>query len=137
MAAPYLTRAEAASRLTDPETGYGFTAEEAGVISGGDLRAASDELDAMGPFVDSPSDPTQERQWPRNAPGSSGPGMPDAVLDWVALRAYQLSSDDEPPVRSEGAGGVSVSYAVPKLSQSGKRMERLLAPYLLWTGVPS
>lgn len=143
MAAPYLTADEAKVRLSDPATGYGFTAEEVSGISRGDVMAASSDLDAMGPFVGRRTDPNQEREWPRkfggdlleDAPSILNPYVtPDAVLDWVALRAYQLSQDDEAPVSSESAGRAGQSFARPKLSRTERLMASLLDPYLLRVG---
>jgi hypothetical protein len=56
------------------------------------------------------------------------------VLDWVALCAYRLATNDAPPVTSESAGSVSRSFAAPKPSQTGRRMAALLDPYLLRVG---
>lgn len=139
MAEPYLTKQQAVARLVDADTGFGISAEVADQITGGDLRLASDELDDMGPFKGSPLSESQDREWPRAGGFGSGirgifSGTPQSILDWVALRAFQLATEDEPAVSSEGAGGVSVSYALPKRSQLERRMERLLSPYLLKTG---
>ena len=110
---------------------YGVTAS----VFPGDLDVASDDLDEARPFVGWKFNSEQDREWPRSFDGNLNPSLiPEAVLDWVSLRALQLSTDEEPPVKSEGAGGVSVSYATAKLSQSAKRMERLLSPYLRKTG---
>lgn len=137
----YLTAAEARSRLSDSGTGYGFTVDEVAGISPGDVMAASADLDAMGPFKGIPADVLQESAFPRllpplyTAPQGGSPALtPDAVLDWVALRAYQLSVDDEAPVSSEGAGRVSVSYARPKTGRTERLMASLLEPYLLRVG---
>lgn len=122
--AAYLSDTEAAARLQDR---YNITA--APVL--GDLEAASGELDAS-PLVGWRYDLNQEREFPRSVTlaGDVEGEVPEAVLDWVALRAYQLLEDESPAVQSEGARGVNVSYAEPKLSQTEKRMKRLLAPYL-------
>ncbi len=127
---PYLTADEIIDRLSDR---FGIEAE----ILDGDAEIASDELDSMSPFIGARAEESQERDWPRylrlwEDPGT--PEMPDAVLDWVALKAYSLSIEHEPGVRSEGAGRVSVSYSEPKRSQLERRMSRLLDPYLLRIG---
>lgn len=114
---------------------FGITA----TIAVADADISSDDLDAEGPFIgEKLGGAAQARQFPRNEnpDGSANTSavVPNAVLDWVALRAFQLSTDEGPAVKSEGAGGVSVSYAAPKVSQSEKRMERLLAPYQLVPG---
>lgn len=138
MAAPYLTKAQAVTRLSDPDTGYGYTAAEAGIITGGDLRAASDELDAMSPFIGARPDDDQVREWPRQLRLRGTPGdpaeTPDPVLDWVALKAFELSADEDPAIKSHSVLDESITYAVPAASKTQKRMARLLDPYLLWTG---
>lgn len=125
-ATPYLTTEEARVRLSD----YGITP---GLPDGqpfaGDLRAASEDLDSLAPFTGF-AYPEQEREFPRIGQDS----VPDGVLDWVALRALQLSADEEPAVRSEGAGGVRVEYLYGKYALSERRMSALLEPYLLRTG---
>jgi hypothetical protein len=137
LAAPYLIKTEATARLTDANTGYGFTTEQAGAITGGDLRLASDALDSMAPFEGERALVDQEREFPRVylvGDSRAAATVPDAVLDWVALKAYALSTEHEPGVRSEGAGRVSVSYSEPKRSQLERRMEGLIEPYLLKVG---
>ncbi len=125
MAEPYLTEEQARARLAE----YGIAPD---VLTRGDLRVASNELDVM-PLIGERYADGQGRAFPRSVtrPGDVEGEIPGAVLDWIALRAYQLSSDEDPTVTSEGAGSVSVSYARPKLSQTEKRMARLLAPYLV------
>lgn len=97
----------------------------------------------MAPFIGRRTDTLQGREWPRafggdlleDAPSILNPSVvPDAVLDWVALKALDLSGEHEPGVRSEGAGRVNVSYSEPKRSQLERRMDGLIDPYLLKTG---
>lgn len=121
----YLETQSARERLADYEM---TPAEE--LPTAGDLRAASAALDALAPFAGAKTDPAQEKEFPRNGEEV----VPDEVLDWVALRAYQLSRDEEPPVKSEGAGRVSVTYLYGKLSSTERRMMHLLDEWLLWTG---
>lgn len=124
--APYLTNSEIATRLSSR---FVITA----TITLGDADIASDDLDAGGPFIGDPLVEGQGRAFPRDkspdGADNTSTTIPDAILDWVALRAYQLSTDEGPAVKSEGAGGVSVTYADPKASATEKRMRRLLAPY--------
>ena len=137
MAAPYLTKAQAVARLTEADTGYGLPAEQVGTITGGDLRLASDALDGMAPFEGERALAGQEREFPRVVhvgDSRNAARVPDAVLDWVALKALELGTEHEPGVRSEGAGRVSVSYSEPKRSQLERRMDGLIAPYLLKVG---
>lgn len=127
-AAPYLTADEATEKLADR---FGITAE----LFDGDMDAASDALDAMGPFMGHVSDSSQARMFPRWVPFFGGTDQtPEAILDYVALKAYELSTEHEPGVRSEGAGRVNVSYSEPKRSQLERRMAGLLDPYLLKVG---
>jgi hypothetical protein len=125
--APYLTHEDIVARLL---ARFQLEAE----IAPADADIASFELDSSGPFIGAKLDEAQPHQFPRDeAPDgtpSTSEDIPDAVLDWVSLRAYQLSSDEAPAVKQESAGRVSVTYADPKLSQSQNRMERLLVPYL-------
>lgn len=121
----YLTADMAEARLFER---YGIESE----IFVGDLVIASRELDAR-PLVGEAYDATaQSLAFPRSytVPGDEAGMVPEAILDWVALRAYQLATEDEPAVASESAGRVSVSYFRPKISQLERRMRRLLAPYL-------
>ncbi len=121
--APYLTADQMIDRLTDR---FGYDAE----ILDGDANIASDALDGMRPFTGYKTVDTQEREFPRDA----ATVIPAAVLDWVALHAYELSIEHEPGVKSEGAGRVNVSYDEPKRSQLERRMDGLIGPYLLQMG---
>lgn len=132
MADPYLTKAQAVTRLE----AYDIATESAALITDPDLRMASDELDdSKGPFRgERPYD--QERQFPRVDPDTGDPEatVPEAVFDWVALRAYQIAIDEAPAVKSEGAGRVSVSYFAPKVPQIERRMCALIKPLQRKTG---
>lgn len=91
----------------------------------------------MAPFEGERAHRDQEREFPRVyfvGDSRAGATVPDALLDWVALKAFELSTEHEPGVRSEGAGRVNVSYSEPKRSQLERRMEGLIGPYLLKTG---
>ncbi len=121
--APYLTADQVIDRLSDR---FGYDAE----ILDGDADMASDDLDSMRPFTGYRTVDTQEREFPRDA----ATVVPAAVLDWIALRAYELSIEHEPGVKSEGAGRVNVSYNEPKRSQLERRMDGLIEPYLLKIG---
>lgn len=133
MAAPYITTSDAETRLLSR---FGVTA----TLTDGDVEIASDELDFMRPFIGAKlvTDGTQERAFPRSitpdGETNEETDVPGAVLDWVVLCAYRLATDDAPPVTSEGAGSVNVSYASPKPSQTDRRMQRLIEPYLLKVG---
>lgn len=106
-------------------------------LSAGDVEVASNELDSRGPFIGIRRDTAQLLEFPRsvNPDGTtSSADVPAAVLDWVALYAYRLSSDDPPAITSSGAGSVSVSYAASKPSQSERRMVGLLEPWYRRSG---
>ena len=129
--AGYLTGDQIVERLADR-----FGVESPGVFDG-DADAASDALDSMGPFKGERAQRDQEREFPRvvNVGDSRNAArIPDAVLDWVALKAHELSTEHEPGVRSEGAGRVNVSYSEPKRGQLERRMDGLMEPYLLRVG---
>lgn len=131
--APYLTASEIEDRL-DLRFAISTTIQE------GDADIASDELDAMGPFIGYKQDSEQERYFPRtiNPDGTENTDTdpPPAVLDWIALFAYHTTTPSEatPGIMSESIGNTSRSYASPKISQTERRMERLLQPYFLKVG---
>jgi hypothetical protein len=121
----FLDTDEAEARL---QSRYGI--EDAG-LTAGDLDIAASNLDSRAPFVGEKTHPDQLHQFPRKGIVSGEDDhVPEEVLDWVALRAYQLATDDKPAVSSERADEVSVTYRFPKRSQTEKRMARLLTPYL-------
>jgi hypothetical protein len=102
---------------------------ENAVLTAGDLEVASDELDANAPFVGTRPE-GQHRQFPREGEEE----VPPAVLDWVALRALQLSSDEEPAVKHERAGRVGVTYLHGKVSQNERRARARIVPLLRYWG---
>lgn len=131
--ASYLTSSEAETRLYSR---FNITA----TLTDGDVEIASAELDSMAPFIGTKkvTDGTQELAFPRsvNPDGTENASStpPDAVLDWVALCAYRIVSDDSGAITSASADGVSISYASPKVSQAGRRMAYQIEPYLLKVG---
>ena len=131
--ASYLTASQAETRLYSR-----FNIET--TVTDGDVEIASDELDAGTPFIGTKlvTDGTQEREFPRsvNPDGTTNEATtpPDAVLDWVALAAYQLTSDDSPAVTSASADGVSLTFASADTSPTERRMAYLLSPYYLKVG---
>jgi hypothetical protein len=84
----------------------------------GDLVSASEELRENAPFVE----------------GVDLDNPPDGLLDWVALRALTLSEDEPGPVTEDSMNPFTRRYAVPEHTQNGKRLERLLRPYLAHKG---
>lgn len=109
----YLTPNEAETRLNGR---YSITAD----LTIGDLMIASDALDAMAPF--------------EGVDLEAGP-IPDALLDYVALKAHALTLDhNEGMVRGGISGAVSGEWAWPQLSPNARRLEALLSPYVKRTG---
>ncbi len=103
---PYLNAPDANALLLSR---FGLAAS----VTTGDLDLASDALDGMAPFKGTKTDPAQERQFPRD-----GKATPEAVLDYVALRAsYSSQAESMTATSSRGAGGVSRSYARPKITR--------------------
>lgn len=103
-------------------------------LKSGDLYTATYELDSYARFIGERQADDQALAFPRtlNPDGTDNAEItvPDAVLDWVALRAYQLSVNEGPPVKSESVLDQSVTYAFASTSQTAKRMAGLLTPYL-------
>jgi hypothetical protein len=97
------------------------------------LLIASDHLDLKGPFIGCLLDEAQHRAFPRNVAVQDDPEgeIPDRVLDWVALRAYQLSRADEPGVKSEKVDSLSAAYTRGKRSRPDRLMRNLLKLYRL------
>lgn len=128
---PYLTNTEIAARLL---ARFGITA----TVAAADADIATTELDQSGPFIGTKKDATQALAFPRsvNPDGTTNEATapPDAILDAVALLAYQAASDEGPPVTSESVSGVSVTYAKPAVPLSTRRVQALVSPYLLRAG---
>jgi hypothetical protein len=126
--AAYLELPEAIERLEAYEAPPASIAR----VTHADLRAASDYLDSLAPFYgEKPEE--QARQFPRvdaELDENEEPIIPDAILDYVCLRAMHVAADEEPAVISESAGRTSATYAYPKISQTRRRMQYLLQPYL-------
>jgi hypothetical protein len=129
----YLTPQEAHDRLAAFEIDS--------LPSQGAVDTASRRVDNMGPFYGARYTSPQERAFPRTftAEGDTEGEVPNAVLDWVALEAHQLtttqSGGDKPPVSSVShAGAGSVTYARPKVSNEVWLQYGLLKPYLRRSG---
>lgn len=60
---------------------------------------------------------------------------PEALLDWTALYAYQLSDGWPGPVVQDSMAPFSTHYARPEPNKHAKRCRELVAPYLKRTGV--
>ena len=120
----YLTVTDAQNRLS---TRFDIPA----TLLAGDVDAASYELDSRGPFVGAKYLTAQTLQFPRSVtiPGDTAGVVPERILDWVALRAFQLSTQDTPGVLGEGVSDDRVRYARPKRSRAERLMRSLLSPY--------
>jgi hypothetical protein len=114
----YQTVAEAEARL---QTRFNITAE----LTIGDVMLAGLDLDGLAPFEGEKTDPGQAREFPRDGAAET----PDAVLDWVALRAYALVSEEREGVTRRRVDVLSVEHA-PAYSQTARRLQKLLDPYL-------
>ena len=93
---------------------------------------ASDDLDGKGGFIGFKLVETQHREFPRDitvqddTPGA----VPERILDWVALRAYQLTEDDDAPVIIESVDKLMVRYGGKgKKSTHSRLMRNLLRFY--------
>lgn len=107
----YLTPGESQIRLLNR-----YNIDKAPMI--GDLVSASEELREHAPFV---ADVDLDNP-------------PDALLDWVALRALVLSEDEPGAVVEDSMNPFTRKYAAPEHTQNGKRLERLLRSYLAHKG---
>lgn len=87
----------------------------------GDVLAASEELRGMAPFVDTV-----------DLDGETGE-LPDALLDWVALRSneFRKGATGPPPASRVKAGNVTVDL---RLQDQDATKRGLLAPYLKHKG---
>jgi hypothetical protein len=130
----YLTTDDAEERLW---ANYNIQAD----VRPGDVASASTELDRYeGPFIGAMRDLTggQVLAVPRDITpegyATATDDVPDEVLDWVALRAYELSREDEPPVTSRGLIGASVTYGRAAVPRTTRLMVGLLDAYQLKSG---
>ncbi len=119
----YLTREQAEDRLLSR---FGVDAS----LSEGDVDLASDEVDAMGPFMGDRLEAGQARAFPRTwlRPGDEAGVVPEAVLDAVCLLA-KTAGEDDTPVQSERVMSASQTFAVGRVPREKKRAEMLLKPY--------
>jgi hypothetical protein len=102
----YMTPGEASVRLQER---HGIATE----LFIGDVLAASEELRGMAPFtVDLETEP-----------------LPDALLDWVALRSHELrqTAAGPPPASSIKTGDVTVQLEIGK---GHRDLHKLVYPYL-------
>ena len=56
--------------------------------------------------------------------------MPSNLLDWVALEAYRLETDEGASVISESLGSASVTYSKPRDDRVVTLQKWLIAPHL-------
>lgn len=111
----YMTQGEAATRLRER---YGIEA----TLAIGDVMLASEALRDSGPFV---ADVDLDEE---DSP------LPYALLDWVALYAHTIKEDEPGAVLTDNMAPFSRTYARPEMTRNGKRLARLIAPYLRHTG---
>ena len=97
------------------------------------LRVASDDLDHRHTYIGAPLalPPVQYRAFPRTVDVQDDPpgAVPGRILDWVALRAYQLGNDDDAPVTSEKVDTLQEQFSRGKRSTQERLMEHLLTEY--------
>jgi hypothetical protein len=134
MAAPYIAEDEAQSRLMDR---FGIDDEPYPAL----LELASNELDQRGgPWIGdrysgssgAPSGATG-RVFPRSiqpdgtATDATNAAIPEEVLDYIVLRAAELTSEPEAAISSRSVGDLSISYA-----GGGKRPRQSVLVELAW-----
>lgn len=126
MAAPYLTATQAAQRLG----AYSLT-NTAEYPTDTFLKLASDELDEYNSFLGDRYDLLQPREFPRSITiGDDTEGqVPERVLDFVALRAYQLTNELDPPVITESIKGLSTIFTRGRKTLTDRIMPQLMRPY--------
>ena len=120
----YLTAADATERIQK----YNLEAD----LTDPFVMMASDQLDyLMGGFVGAKYDHLQHPAFPRNVtlPGDTEGVVPERVLDWVALTAYELFEDHEPHVKSERVKNISEVFVRGRHSQPSRFKKTLLRPY--------
>jgi hypothetical protein len=126
----YLTTSQAATRLAS----YGITAS----VSAGDLIVASEELDALGPWISQKKESNQGPAFPRSLllDGTENTEgiVPEVILDAVALLAYHIGTDEDPAITSESILDRSVTYSIPKENIHTRRITALIRPYQLRVG---
>lgn len=108
----YLTTSQADTRLLsvfdiDHESSFGRVA------------LASARIDNMGPFIGVRYESDQVLAFPRSVTldGDTEGEVPEAVLNLTALLTYKATATtNSPPITSQSARGLSVTYATPKTS---------------------
>ncbi len=123
MATPYLTPEQATTRLSQYSIVATPTAKE--------LELASDRLDLLGAFIGAKYAEGQVRAFPRTATvvGDTEGEVPSKVLDWVAITAYELQEEDEPPVKHERISSLSVTYTRGRINRPTRVKRDLLRAY--------
>lgn len=115
----YLSAEEVKTRL---QARYSVPAADVAALGEGDALVASEAFDALAPF-----EPEVAMSLDEDPTGGT---LPDALKDWIALKALTIVQDDSAPVISEGAGRSSTTFAAPDLTRTQKRMRELITPYL-------
>ena len=127
----YITPDGAQERLW---TRYGLKS----AINPGDTANATIELDTRSTeFIGDRDDPQQVLAFPRSTTVAGDlPGVvPERVLDWIALRAHQISKPATPPAIKEQVDTLAVQYTHGKQDRVDILMQDLLRPYVnRWAG---
>lgn len=120
---PYITSEAARLRLLEYSITATPTLEE--------LRMASDSLDIQGEFIGERYSATQKREFPRTVTvdGDTENVVPQRILDWVALTAFELQEDDDPPVKHERIESLSTTFTRGRRSQPDRFKKFLLRDY--------
>lgn len=128
----YLTLSDAEMRL------FTYWQISDAALTGGDIATASDEIDALGPFIGTRrGGAAQLREFPRSvtpAGTQEGEAVPDAILNAVARLAYHIAEDADPAVTGESQLDRSVTYANPKPAPDVAAVYALVRPYLRKSG---
>lgn len=109
---------------------FGITA----TLSQADLELAHQSLKRMGPFIGSRYDSSQADDFPRSITleGDTEGQSPEAVLDFVALRAATLAQANEITPLSSSSKGLDVlrrseNYSRPKMSKVESYLRNTMA----------
>lgn len=95
------------------------------------LSMASDDLDRKTTWVGATLEDDQIRAFPRDTviKDDVEGEVPERILDWVALRAYQLSLADDAPILQQGIDTITQRYTRGLRSKAERYMENLLTDY--------
>lgn len=120
----YLTAEQATARIAE------YNLE--GPVTEAFVELATDELEFMhAGWIGTKYDPDQDLSFPRSVTvaGDTEGVVPERILNWVAITAYQLQEDDEPAVRAERVKNISEQFVRGREAQPSRIKKRLLRPY--------